>query len=391
MFPVLWSLKTFLSDMFGQINNIIDNDLGGMFSQLNNIQGGGIGAPSDTFSKAIKYANIITNVLDCDRLNCPEPTSFSSKNGVSKSGEDDFGGILEKIGVKKLEAGLLDTLDGAIPAIPSAPDCSTNVLKCGPPRVDFIGSSGQGATGSAIVNAIGNIIGVSINGPGFGFEEPPLLSFFDSCDKGFGAGGYPVMGPVSPLTDGKNVAAGAVGGLPVTSNNLPVNAGGVGGIPVSTSDGQQVTTQDGDPIIVGGIGGKPVTGGGVGGSPLIVGDKPIVVNGEGGEGLVAGAFPVVVGAPVATGGTGGGGGTGAGAGDINTSLVTSVPEVSEDTEDGVKTGSVTSIGPISSSDNAYNKMPPLQVLLEMVRLMEQEQVLISLLTRMEILITNFRR
>ena len=95
--------------------------------------------------------------------------------------------------------------------MPSAPDCSTNVLQCGPPRVDFIGSSGQGATGSAIVNALGNIIGVSINGPGFGFKEPPLLSFFDSCDKGFGAGGYPVMGPVSPLTDGTNVAAGAVG------------------------------------------------------------------------------------------------------------------------------------------------------------------------------------
>ena len=355
-------VENFLSDMFGQINGIIDNDLGGMFSQLNNIQGGGIGAPSDTFSKAIKFANIITNVLDCDRLNCPEPSSFSSKNGVAKNGPDDFGGILDKIGFKKLEAGLLNTLDGAIPAVPSAPDCSTNVLKCGPPRVDFIGSSGQGATGNAIVNAIGNIIGVSINGPGFGFEEPPLLSFFDSCDKGFGAGGYAVLGPVAPLTDGKNVAAGAVGGLPVTSNNLPVNAGGIGGIQVTTPDGQQVTTQDGDPIIVGGIGGKPVTGGGVGGSPLIVGDKPIVVNGEGGEGLVAGAFPVVIGAPVATGGTetgvgagGVGGGTGAGAGDINTSLVTSSPEVLEDTEDGVETGSVTSIGPISSSDNAYNK------------------------------------
>ena len=360
-------VENFLSDMFGQINNIIDNDLGGMFSQLNNIQGGGIGLPSETFSKAIKFANIITNVLDCDRLNCPEPSSFSSKNGVGLNGPDDFGGLLDKIGFKKLESNLLNTLDNAIPAIPSAPDCSTNVLKCGPPRVDFIGSSGQGATGSAIVNAIGNIIGVSINGPGFGFEEPPLLSFFDSCDKGFGAGGHAVLGPVSPLTDGTNVAAGAVGGLPLTSNNLPVNAGGIGGIQVTTPDGQQVTTQDGDPIIVGGIGGKPVTGGGVGGSPLVVGDKPIVVNGEGGEGLVAGAFPVVIGAPVATGGTetgvgaggvgagGVGGGTGAGAGDINTSLVTSVPEVSEETEDGVKTGSVTSIGPISSSDNAYNK------------------------------------
>ena len=159
-------VENFMSEMFGQINGIIDNELGGMFSQLNNISGD-IGAPSETFSKAIKYANIITNVLDCDRLNCPEPSSFSSKNGVSKNGPDDFAGILDKIGLKKLETGLLDTLDGAIPAEPSAPDCSTNVLKCRPPRVDFIGSSGQGATGSSIVNALGQIIGVSINGPGF--------------------------------------------------------------------------------------------------------------------------------------------------------------------------------------------------------------------------------
>ena len=36
-------------------------------------------------SQYIKYANIITNVLDCDKLNCPEPSSFSSKNGVSKN------------------------------------------------------------------------------------------------------------------------------------------------------------------------------------------------------------------------------------------------------------------------------------------------------------------
>ena len=78
------------------------------------------------------------------------------------------------------------------------------------------------------------------------------------------------MGPVSPLTDGTNVAAGAVGGLPLTSNNLPVNAGGVGGIQVSTPDGQQIITEDGDPVIVGGIGGIPVTAGGVGGSPLTV-------------------------------------------------------------------------------------------------------------------------
>jgi len=193
-------VENFMGDMFGQINNLIDSSLGGMFDQLNNIQGGGIALPSETFSKAIKFANILTNVLDCDKANCPpEPTSYSSKGGVSKSAEDSFESIIDKVGLNQKLTPLLDKIDNAIEASPSAPDCSTNVLKCGPPRVDFIGSNGQGASGNAIVNALGQIIGVSINGPGFGFEEPPLLSFFDSCDKGYGAGGYPVMGNVSPL------------------------------------------------------------------------------------------------------------------------------------------------------------------------------------------------
>ena len=209
-------VENFLSDMFGQINNILDTSLGDMFSQLNSIQGGGIGLPSSTFTKAIKFANIITNVLDCDRQNCPENTSYSSKNGVTKSIGDTFDTIADKIGLDRLANfadGISDIAD-AIPAAPSRPDCSTNVLKCGPPRVDFIGSSGQGATGSAIVNALGNIIGVAINGTGFGYQTPPLLSFFDSCDKGYGAGGYPIMGTV---TDPNGNSSLGVTGVVITA------------------------------------------------------------------------------------------------------------------------------------------------------------------------------
>ena len=188
-------VQNFMGDMFGQINNLIDSSLGGMFDQLNNIQGGGIALPSATFTKAIKFANIITNVLDCDKVNCPETTSFSSKGGVTKSVEDSFDDIIDKLGLDRLTNiadGIDDIADG-IPALPSAPDCNTNVLKCGPPRVDFIGGGGTGATGSAIINAVGKIIGVAIGGPGSGFKEPPLLSFFDSCDRGSGAGGYARM------------------------------------------------------------------------------------------------------------------------------------------------------------------------------------------------------
>ena len=207
-------VENFMSDMFGQLNNIIDTNLGGLFTQLNNIQGGGIALPSETFSKAIKFANIITNVLDCDNLDCAKPMTFSSKNGISEAIEDNFSEIISKAGLKSKLNSFIDKVDNMIEADPSAPNCDTNVLKCGPPRVDFLGGGGQGASGSAIVNALGNIIGVAINGPGFGFKQPPILSFYDSCDKGFGAGGYPVMGEVTDPNGNKSLG---VTGVVITS------------------------------------------------------------------------------------------------------------------------------------------------------------------------------
>jgi hypothetical protein len=193
------AVDSFLGDMFGQINNIMDTTMGGTFDQLNNITGGGIGAPSKTFSKAIKFANIVTNTLECDAQNCPPSnTTFSGKGGVGLNPEDAFGDILGIAGLNSLKnkaEGLKDMVDGLIPdiSVPSIPkvDCKTNVLKCGPPRVDFIGSTdGKGASGEAIVNVLGQVIGVAITEPGFGYIGPPALTFVDGCDNGYGAGGY---------------------------------------------------------------------------------------------------------------------------------------------------------------------------------------------------------
>ena len=193
-------VENFMGDMFGQINNILDTGLGSIFNQLNSIQGGGIALPSKTFTKAIQFADLITGILECDQTNCPENTSYSSKNGITKTGNDDFGSLLDKIGFKNPLDEFLDGVDGMIDADPSAPDCSTNVLRCGPPRVDFLGGlplGGQGATGDAIVNVLGQVIGVALRQPGFGYQEPPLLSFFDSCENGYGAGGFVRLGEVT--------------------------------------------------------------------------------------------------------------------------------------------------------------------------------------------------
>ena len=242
-------VENFLSDMFGQINNIIDTTMGDLFGQLNNIQGGGIALPSETFSKAIKFANIITNVLDCDRLNCPEPQSFNAKNGVSKSIEDTFDNIIDKVGLDRLTS-FADDLEKSIPAKPSRPDCSTNVLKCGPPRVDFIGSSGEGASGSAIINAVGQIIGVAINGPGFGFKEPPLLSFFDSCDKGSGAGGYARLNEDGSIADVVITDPGS-GFLPnTTETDIDGNVKELTPDPNGNYDGEQSFVTSLDDVVV---------------------------------------------------------------------------------------------------------------------------------------------
>ena len=69
------------------------------------------------------------------------PQSFNAKNGVSKSVEDTFDNIIDKVGLDRLTSFVM--ILKSIPASPSRPDCSTNVLKV-PPRVDFIGSSGEG-------------------------------------------------------------------------------------------------------------------------------------------------------------------------------------------------------------------------------------------------------
>jgi len=183
-------VENFLSDMFGQINNILDTGLGDIFNQLNSIQGGGIALPSKTFSKAIQFADLITGFLECDQTNCPENTTFSSKNGTRKATPDEFDGLLDKIGAKSALDKFLDGVDGMIDAEPSAPNCRTNVLRCGPPRVDFLGGGGQGASGSAVINALGRVIGVAIAGKGSGFTEPPLLSLYDSCENGSTAGGF---------------------------------------------------------------------------------------------------------------------------------------------------------------------------------------------------------
>ena len=96
----------------------------------------------------------------------------------------------------------LNSNSGGTPFI--KPDCA-NVDFCGPPVVNIFGGDGIGGVAKAIMGGIvsntdglsdvtadlsrtGSIIGVEITDPGLGyFTSPPLITFEDPCNQGYGS------------------------------------------------------------------------------------------------------------------------------------------------------------------------------------------------------------
>tara|TARA_B100000287_G_scaffold11475_1_gene11620 strand:- start:18216 stop:21545 length:3330 start_codon:yes stop_codon:yes gene_type:complete len=285
------AVEDFLGDMFGQVGSILDSQMGDMFGSLGNITGGAIGGqggmPSDLFDKGLMFADMAEEILECDGIKCPPPTTFSTRNGTFSGVTDDMRGIMAKAALSRLN---LPSSAGT-----KAPNCDTNILQCGPPKIDFMGGGGKGLTAKSVINASGQLIGASILNSGFGFKSPPALSFVDSCDNGYGSSAYPEMGPVSAI-DNSSVRVNAAGGVPLFSEDgCPITVGGTGGTTVTLTDGRDMNTNAGPlkacatgglPVVAGGQGGTQLsndscgnlTVGGEGGIPLLVGDTPLVLG-----------------------------------------------------------------------------------------------------------------
>ena len=119
-------------------------------------------------------------------------------------------------------------------------NCYTgNKFACGPTHVDFFGGDGgSGAKGSVILGNFltkfddgdiygsfkktAHIMGVEITDPGSGYTSPPLVSFGDKCDQGYG--GY---GTATIDTNPDSDTFGQVTSVVITSpgENYPVDSG----------------------------------------------------------------------------------------------------------------------------------------------------------------------
>ena len=183
----------------------------------------------------------VENLLNCnEKKKCPPSTKYVINKGLLKDrgeGEqkDAFNRIFAKGALSRGVGNLAgdfekeygswsifsETLENSDPNS----ECYTgNVVSCGTPNVEFFGGGGAGAFGRAILGNIVNevdtegvidsaqrtasIVGVEIQNPGSGYTTPPIITFSDACDKGYGAYGRANINSQGQVTSVSIISSG---------------------------------------------------------------------------------------------------------------------------------------------------------------------------------------
>ena len=235
--------EQFTASLLDGIINDISSELDGVLDGLTSILSPAfkvqdiLRSSSDLFRSAASF-------IDCNQQNnkCPGKVS-ARKVGGNAIKPFSVSGALDNV-LENMNSG------GGTPFI--KPDCA-NVDFCGPPVVNIFGGDGVGGAGKAILGGIvnntdglsdvtadlsrfGSVIGVEITDPGAGyFTRPPLITFEDPCNLGYGAAGEAVVdfNPNSPtygqivnvniLSGGENYPMSpSDDGDAINSDNIPV-------------------------------------------------------------------------------------------------------------------------------------------------------------------------
>tara|TARA_B100000945_G_scaffold275156_1_gene238944 strand:- start:2239 stop:4329 length:2091 start_codon:yes stop_codon:yes gene_type:complete len=298
-----------LSDITDKISSAIGPALNSIAGLLGGLGGGGGGLPDLTsqMKKAMKFAQIGLKLFSCEGQECEEdPTDWDLNVGPDGLVKPDMGrlgkisdrmnivsgitSIGERIfpGLKNVRSGISSSIDGlgttaqqrllelelenpeAMALMDEVGGCDGADgpfgKRCGPPRVQFFGGEGFGGVGKAVINEIGQVIGVSMSEMGFGYTAPPYVTFIDECENGKGATGKAI------IEDGKIIkvvmqetGSGYLGGGVSDGEEVIAVLDGVDiiGTGVGYEEGDTITTDDGqvlEPIIQNGriIGANPV-------------------------------------------------------------------------------------------------------------------------------------
>ena len=218
--------------------NIVDSIAGPLIEPISNILNAFTGGifnfnVKDFLLTGISLARKVQNLFSCDDEKiCPATSKLKIDQGPLKdlSEEDQdsmwntvFSGTAISQGATNLSNdfekayGKWNIFGSPLGESSSLEPCNFgNVTKCGLPTVSFFGGDGIGGAGNVLLGNIidnvdtedavgdvlklGSIVGVKMTDPGLGYTDPPIVTFQDSCNKGYGAYGRAIIDeiPTSP-------------------------------------------------------------------------------------------------------------------------------------------------------------------------------------------------
>lgn len=230
--------EQWVNALVDRLVNDIDAALAPIFDSINDILSG-VGEIAGSVYQAIDYILGFQGFL-CGTPNCPETTSFklSPWGGPTKSMQDDFNnfnfGISDSFAGEITDWGdeILNDFfgDGSSNLNQSPGDCYTGTFECGIPQVEIFGGGGSGAVGQAVVNTIGEVVGVNLLSGGEGYESPPFVSIVDPAGCGSDASAFSVIG-----TDDEGFPNGVVTEIVLNNPGSGYNDDYNGGAPVITT------------------------------------------------------------------------------------------------------------------------------------------------------------
>jgi hypothetical protein len=212
------AVEQFTNALLNNLAASIDKALGPILNGINDVLGGVAKIAGSVF-QAMDYILGFEAFL-CAKPNCPEIKSFKMDAwaGPTPSMIEGWSWITEIPDAAGAENWVLDQVDGFLDKHVgltgatifgdeysnldqplSAKDeallgpCNTGAWRCGPPTVEFFGGGGAGAVGNAVVNSIGEVLGVNLRYGGAGYTSPPFVTFKDNCNKGNFASAYTVL------------------------------------------------------------------------------------------------------------------------------------------------------------------------------------------------------
>lgn len=206
--------EQFTNALLNNIANRIDIAIKPIMDQINSIVGG-IGKVTGSVFEAIDFILGFESFLCSNGIECPQVKTVQGEwwGGKQEERADRFETFLNGLNLSSGESQeLLNKFEEWTDTFPIfkgdgneiSPDveqlgatlnknCGTGAYRCGPPKIQIFGGGGVGAVADAIVNNVGQVVGINLKSSGEGYTSTPYVAVVDNCGNGNFASAYAVL------------------------------------------------------------------------------------------------------------------------------------------------------------------------------------------------------